>query len=78
MTTSPHNPLFLLLFLGALGGFFESILRFLKIPFDISLIVTACLEGLVILRLFQMANTINILLVLAVGICFVSFAKNMN
>ena len=44
----------------------------------ISFIIAITIIGIVVLRILQMASLLNIVLVIAVGVCFVSFARNLN
>ena len=66
------------LFFISLGVLIWSFFRLLHFSVIISFIIAITIIGIVVLRILQMASLLNIVLVIAVGVCFVSFARNLN
>lgn len=76
--TSPQNIFMLSMFIISLGVFIWSFLRLLHFSAIISFIIAITVIGIVILQILQMASFLNIVLVVAIGVCFTSFARNLN
>ncbi len=76
--TSPENMFMVSLFFISLGVLIWSFFRLLHFSVIISFIIAITIIGIVVLRILQMASLLNIVLVIAVGVCFVSFARNLN
>lgn len=75
-TTSPQNLLFVILFFASIGGGLTVLFRTLKLSLLSAFFISLTIVSLGILRISQMANILNIVLVVAIGICFISFTKD--